>query len=314
MGFVRSRWAIVVTAMGVLFVGAQVVPYGRDHANPPVVLEPAWDSPATREVARRACFDCHSNETRWPAYASIAPGSWLIRYDVTEGREEVNFSEWQRPQDEAGEVAEVVLEREMPPLTYRLLHPEARLTDAERERLAEGLDATVGRRTNGHGDDGEDDEAATRHSSHSLIPPSVRAEHEAIQAALAGAVRAPGRVGVAARALDAVLGPHFAREEEIALPPLGLLAPLASGTRPPVPSEVLSMTDALRAELPGMLAEHTRIRTAVEALREAARADRAAQYEQLADQLALHARTEEEVLYPAAVLVGDLIRAREISR
>lgn len=257
MGVVRSRWAIVLTAMGALFVGAQLVPYGRDHGNPPAVLEPAWDSPATRDMARRACFDCHSNETRWPAYASIAPGSWLVQYDVTEGREQVNFSGWQRPQDEADEVADVVREREMPPLMYRLLHPEARITDAERERLARGLEATVRRRANGHGEEGEGDEDATRHSSHSLIPSSVRAEHETIQAALADAVKAPGRVGVAARALDAILEPHFAREEEIALPPLGLLAPLASGTRPPGASDILSMTDALRAELPAMLAEST---------------------------------------------------------
>jgi hypothetical protein len=142
------------------------------------------------------------------------------------------------------------------------------------------------------------------------IPESVRAEHHAIHTQLEEAMNAPGPVGAAARALGNVLHPHFVREEEIALPPLGALAPLAAGTLPADADSVLRMTDALRSELPRMLAEHTRIRAAVVALRNAASAERATRYEQLADQLALHARTEEEVLYPAAVLVGELIRAR----
>jgi iron-sulfur cluster repair protein YtfE (RIC family) len=142
------------------------------------------------------------------------------------------------------------------------------------------------------------------------IPRSIRTEHKAIHSALADATRQPGRVGQAATELAHVLHPHFEREEEIALPPLGLLAPLASGAPLPNVQDVLAMTDALRRELPRMLEEHKRIRTAVENLRSAARAERAPQYEQLADDLALHARTEEEVLYPAAILVGDLIRTQ----
>jgi iron-sulfur cluster repair protein YtfE (RIC family) len=144
------------------------------------------------------------------------------------------------------------------------------------------------------------------------IPTSVQAEHEAIHAALVEATQAPGRVGTAAKDLAAVLHPHFVREEQIALPPLGLLAPLAAGDRLPetVVSEALAMTDSLRSELPRMLEEHKQIRAAVEKLRLAARAEQAMKYEQLAEQLALHARTEEEILYPAAVLVGDIIRAR----
>jgi hypothetical protein len=144
------------------------------------------------------------------------------------------------------------------------------------------------------------------------IPKSIQVEHEAIHSILVEATQAPGRVGVAAKGLAEVLHPHFVREEQIALPPLGLLAPLAAGTPLPEPvlSEALTMTDALRSELPRMLEEHGRIRAAVEQLRLAARAEQAMKYEQLAAQLALHAQTEEEVLYPAAVLIGDLIRAR----
>lgn len=124
-------------------------------------------------------------------------------------------------------------------------------------------------------------------------------------------MKAPGRVGAAAQALAEVLHPHFVREEEIALPPLAALAPLATGVMPTEAVEILAMTDALKRELPRMLDEHTRIRAAVGDLRAAARADGSTTYEQLADQLALHAQTEEEVLYPAAVLVGDIIRARQ---
>jgi mono/diheme cytochrome c family protein len=282
----------------------QVVPYGRDYTNPAVAAEPAWDSRETREIAERACFDCHSNQTTWPGYARIAPGSWLIARDVTEGREHLNFSEWQRVQDHADDAAEVVREEEMPPLQYRLLHPEARLTDEERERLARGLEATV------HRSQDEEGQMAVM----TAIPESIQREHASIHATLVEATKASGRVGPAARALAQVLHPHFVREEEIALPPLGLLAKLTSEKVPAGAAEILPMTDALSRELPGMLAEHVQIRVAVMALREAAAADGAVRYAQLADQLALHAQTEEEVLYPAAVLVGEVVGARLAAR
>jgi hypothetical protein len=111
-----------------------------------------------------------------------------------------------------------------------------------------------------------------------------------------------------------VLGPHFKREDEIALPPLGLLAPLARGERPAGMSEALAMSDALRKELPRMLAEHKQIRAATEKLRDAAREDKATVHEQFAEELVRHAQSEEEVLYPAAILVGDIIRARTATK
>ncbi|HET9249188.1 MAG TPA: heme-binding domain-containing protein [Actinomycetota bacterium] len=130
----------LLSVIGV-FLLIQVIPYGRDHTNPPVDAEPAWDSPATRELASAACFDCHSNETRWPWYTSVAPVSWFTQHDVEEGRETLNFSEWNRPQ-ETDEVAEAIREGSMPPWTYRVLHPAARLSDAEIRRLIAGLEAT----------------------------------------------------------------------------------------------------------------------------------------------------------------------------
>jgi Haem-binding domain len=79
-----------------------------------VSAEPAWDSPKTRALAVTACFDCHSNETAWPWYTNVAPMSWLTQRDVDEGRDALNFSEWDRPQD-AEDVSEVIREGEMPP-------------------------------------------------------------------------------------------------------------------------------------------------------------------------------------------------------
>jgi hypothetical protein len=126
-------------ALIVLAIAIQFIPYGRDHSNPPVVTEPKWDSPRTRELAQRACFDCHSNTTVWPTYAQIAPASWLLQHDVEEGRSHLNFSEWNRPQEHAGDAAKEVREKAMPPAIYLPLHAGARLTDTEREELAAGL-------------------------------------------------------------------------------------------------------------------------------------------------------------------------------
>jgi hypothetical protein len=123
-----------------LLIAAQVLPFGRDHVNPPVRKEPPWDAPGTRDLAVRACFDCHSNQTVWPWYSHVAPVSWLVWSDVMRGRKELNFSEWDRPQREAREAAGTVRKGSMPPWYY----PWARLTAAERQALARGLEATVG--------------------------------------------------------------------------------------------------------------------------------------------------------------------------
>ena len=141
------------------------------------------------------------------------------------------------------------------------------------------------------------------------IPEPMRIEHAELHAALVAATKAPGRVGEAARAVARVLHPHFVREEEIALPPLGLLEDLAAGVVMPDMAAVLPLTDALEAELPGMLREHAVIRTAVEALRDAARAESQPEHAHTAEKILLHARTEEQVTYPAAVLVGRTVKA-----
>lgn len=134
---------IVIVVLVVLFGLAQLVPLpGRGH-NPPVAAEPKWDSPQTRALAQRACFDCHSNETVWPWYSYVAPVSWLIYRDVTEGRARLNFSEWTQPQPAGLEASEQVLSGEMPPSFYLPLHPSAHLTDAEKQQLATGLNNSL---------------------------------------------------------------------------------------------------------------------------------------------------------------------------
>ena len=142
----RSKLAIAgVVGLVVVALAIQAVPFGRDRSNPPVTGEPAWDSPRTRELTVRACFDCHSNEVEYPWYSTVAPMSWAVQLHVEEGRAEVNYSEWDRPQREGDESAETVAEGEMPPPYYTLLtHSTARLTDAERRELIEGLTATFG--------------------------------------------------------------------------------------------------------------------------------------------------------------------------
>lgn len=137
------------------------------------------------------------------------------------------------------------------------------------------------------------------------IPKPLQVEHEELHATLVRATREPGAVGEAAREVARMLHPHFVAEEEFALPPLGLLSALAAGAATPEMAGVLTMTRRLKAELPKMLAEHERIVGALEKLRTAAHAAGMAEYELFADALVLHARTEEQVLYPAAILVGE---------
>ena len=142
------------------------------------------------------------------------------------------------------------------------------------------------------------------------IPESIQAEHGAIHEELVRATRESGPIGVAARELAAVLHAHFVREEEIALPPLGLLAPLSRGEFTSEMRDVLPLSDSLREELPRMLEEHKAIKAATSRLGDVARAEGNTAVARLAEQLRLHAQSEEELFYPAALLVGDLVRSR----
>ena len=145
----------------------QLVPYGRDHKNPPVNGEPKWDSPRTSELFGRACKNCHSNETVWPWYSSVAPASWLTQFDVVSGRAAFNVSELGRTtgENESDKAAGEVKEGKMPPFFYLPAHPEAKLTADEKGELAKGLAATFGEEKagdkKGAGEKGEKGEKGT---------------------------------------------------------------------------------------------------------------------------------------------------------
>lgn len=129
----------------VLIAAIQFLPFGKEHINPQIVAEPAWDSPQTRTLFMRACGDCHSNETAWPWYSHVAPVSWLVAYDVEEGREHFNISVWGHQKKNKGdEAAKEMEEGEMPPIYYLPAHPEAWLNSEEKSDLIAGLKATFG--------------------------------------------------------------------------------------------------------------------------------------------------------------------------
>ena len=142
------------------------------------------------------------------------------------------------------------------------------------------------------------------------IPAPLKAEHDELHEQLVRATREPGAVGEAAREVARRLHPHFFKEEQYALPPLALLVELASGKVTPDMAEVLPMTSRLAAALGDMLAEHRDIVAALDLLRAAAQDAGRAEYVRFAEALVLHARNEEEVLYPAALLVGAHVAAQ----
>lgn len=134
-GWSALRWWLAGVLLMALAI--QLVPYGHNHTNPPVGVEPAWPSAQARQLVVRTCFDCHSNQTTWPWYANVAPVSWLIQRDVDAGRAHLNFSQWNGPRE--GGVAEPVQEGSMPPWYYTLLHPGAHLSPAETQALVRAL-------------------------------------------------------------------------------------------------------------------------------------------------------------------------------
>ena len=143
----QQRHILLGSLLTLLFsaIFIQLIPVGS-RENPPVVVEPNWDSSETRLLAQRACFDCHSNETVWPWYSYVAPISWMVVKDVNEGRKVFNFSEWTPAQQAASqpeEAVELVSKNLMPLPYYTILHPEADLTTLERGQLINGLIATL---------------------------------------------------------------------------------------------------------------------------------------------------------------------------
>jgi Haem-binding domain len=126
---------IIVALLIVAFIAIQLLPV--DKTNPPVTGE--IEAPAeVKEIFMRSCYDCHSNETEWPWYAYIAPASWMTAKDVSGGREELNFSEWngyndKRKEKSIKEIWKEVNDGEMPEWYYMKLHPGAKLSPVDKE-------------------------------------------------------------------------------------------------------------------------------------------------------------------------------------
>ncbi|MCB9451028.1 MAG: heme-binding domain-containing protein [Anaerolineaceae bacterium] len=138
-----STKRIILGVLGVAvlgFLAIQFVP-GYERTNPPVTQTINWSSAETEALMRRACYDCHSNETVWPWYSNIAPVSWLVVDDVNEGRRKLNFSTG-HGEMEARELIEQIERGSMPPSKYLITHPEANLTTEEKAALIAGIRAT----------------------------------------------------------------------------------------------------------------------------------------------------------------------------
>lgn len=136
----------ILGGLAVTAIAIQFIPYGKDHTNPPIISEPTWDSPRTKELFDNACANCHSHQTTYPWYSNVAPLSWLIARDIDEGREHFNVSAWGAQKKNEGEdAAKETREGSMPPWFYLPTHPEAKLTDAEKKELITGLEKTFGK-------------------------------------------------------------------------------------------------------------------------------------------------------------------------
>ena len=133
------KWAALVIVL--LLILIQFIPINR--SNPPVTQEVKWDSPATKALAQRACFDCHSNESTWPWYSHVAPISFFVANHVEEGRSRLNFSTWDQPNTDLEEVVRSIKNGSMPLESYLWMHPDAKLTQSEKDALIAGLTATM---------------------------------------------------------------------------------------------------------------------------------------------------------------------------
>jgi len=125
----------------IVLIVIQFIPFGKEHTNPKIINEPNWNNIKTKKLFYKACGDCHSYKTKWPSYSNYAPASWLISYDVNEGREHLNINEKFSRKD-IEEAIEEIEENEMPPLPYKIMHKNEQLTDNEKKELINGLKET----------------------------------------------------------------------------------------------------------------------------------------------------------------------------
>ncbi len=142
------------------------------------------------------------------------------------------------------------------------------------------------------------------------IPQSIQIEHEELHTEIAHALKAGGRTAEASRRVMKILQPHMAREEEFVAPALALLREVAAGRITQEMAPLAPRIGALKGELPRMLDEHDQMVVALRLLMQAAVEEKQPGFARLAQRLISHAQQEEEILYPAAILVGDALMAR----
>ncbi|MGB0908920.1 MAG: heme-binding domain-containing protein [Nitrospirales bacterium] len=132
----------LLTSIALLFLFFGLIQFIPITQSNPAVIKNVDAPPHVHTILKRACYDCHSHETVWPWYSNIAPASWLLAWDVHEGREELNFSIWnqytgKKKEKMLKEIAEEIEEGEMPPWFYLPLHPEAQLSSHDKQQLRE---------------------------------------------------------------------------------------------------------------------------------------------------------------------------------
>ena len=140
----RSIFFACVAAFILTLLLLQLWP--TDTTNPPVVSTPQWSDVYTKQLAERACFDCHSHETVWPWYTNVVPAYFLLAYDVRRGRDAFNFSKWDETcctEDQIDRMAATITKNQMPLPYYGVLHRESYLSDVERGQLVYGLIETM---------------------------------------------------------------------------------------------------------------------------------------------------------------------------
>ena len=142
----KLKWIVAVLVIG--FGLLQLANPAR--TNPPATRNFTNAPPEIAAMLKTSCFDCHSDETRWPWYSHIAPISWLVVGDVNEGRKHINFSEWpyddiERTAKRLEDMSEQIQWGDMPMKKYTLIHVDARLSAAQRKQLADWLDGEAAR-------------------------------------------------------------------------------------------------------------------------------------------------------------------------
>ena len=172
---------------------------------------------------------------------------------------------------------------------------------------------TVNRSVASNSEGSANEQPGTSHGQSKMklqVPSSIAAEHHELHEELARAIKSGGKTGDAAKIVEQRLSSHFEKEEVYALPQLALLVPLAEGRVSPDMKPAIELSDKLKTEMPKMLQEHKAIVEALNTLKEAAKTENKVQAISFAEKLWAHAQNEEQVMYPAAILVGEYLKLK----